>query len=316
VLVDLLTSPAEYDIYLVDTSGCVVTHVRANRPRHAASQQGTPVDLPFVSASATRLYYMDGNSDLRTLLPDGRTESVLKLGPPENSEATFAVSADDQRVASARIDFDTSPPRVDLYSGSFLAQHLIFSSTTDYVWPVAWHGADLVLAHASGPYRESPGAPGQINPYWAISYHIVDPNTADQHLKLGNCTGSGPLGPAGTACIQGAVLDWHGNMRGAGNLDFGGVSSYASLSPDGTLVAATKRDSGLSIWTVDTGANVSTPVTAKGYYWAGWLDQGHLLTGSATDAGFQPQLLNLETNTVVNVPAHGFYAATLPTDVS
>lgn len=86
----------------------------------------------------------------------------------------------------------------------------IYESDSNYVWPIAWHLGFLMLAHACGPYEEDipKVAPGRDNPYSAVSYHLVDPQTANRVVLMGACTVSGPLTPAGSACIQGGAIDW------------------------------------------------------------------------------------------------------------
>ena len=128
-----------------------------------------------------------------------------------------------------------------LYVGPLAGSNpkLIFQSDTEYVWPVAWHGGLLVLARGAGPYQEDldQGA-GLANPYSAISYHLVDPSTGDRRVLMGQCTVSGPLSAAGTACVQAQTLSWDGSLGNRAPGGWAASSSAASLSPDGALAAA------------------------------------------------------------------------------
>jgi len=323
VLVDLLTTPSIYYANVVGLDGMLWASLRLAKRTPIVNPTGHAVVLPYVSTSKTALYMLVGDSDVLSLrLSDGTQATVSHLAVGTNMEAAFAVSPDDGQIAVSVLDFNRSPVHVLLYTDNLGGgnRHVIFESDSDYVWPVAWHAGLLVLAHAYGPFEEdvAKAAPGRDNPYSAISYHIVDPATADRVYLLGACTVSGPLSPAGSGCIQGGTIDWQGNVSPPWSTrDWGAVSSAAALSPDGRWVAATSPDAPdrMAIWTPD--GRVITWVDGPGTRdWVGWLDFQHILTGSYLNATFQPTVTNAIRDEIDHpVLAFGFYAARLPTDI-
>jgi hypothetical protein len=326
VLVDLLSDQARYTLSVFAMDGRVVAAETASRRTLFPGSAGMPLELPYVSTSSTSLYYLDGDSNLFTLPLEGMAAGphmVRSLGVAQGTEVAFAVSPDDSRIAIGTLDFRRSPVHVQIATDSLAggSQTVIFDSDTNYVWPVAWHGGLLVLAHAYGPYVEDVAkvAPGADNPYFAVSYHVVDPSTARRVVLMGACTVSGPLSPVGSACIQGGAIDWSGNTTDWGNQNWGAISSAAAISQDGQLIAAARPDdqTSLGIWRPD--GELATYVQGPGARdWAGWLDATHVVITSGTSLGFQPRTLELAAGPTEAkfIAAHGFYAARLPTDVT
>lgn len=323
VMVDLLTSPQTFLVSLVGAGGKVLTSMQADQRSSVSSSFGHPITLPYVSTSSTTLYWLDGNTLIRSFrLSDGTQAEPTHLDLGSGEEGAFAVSPDDSQIAVSVLDFNRNPVHVTLYVDSIPAGHYrpIFESDTDYVWPVAWHGGLLVLAHAYGPFQEDVGkaAPGEDNPYSAISYHLVDPATARRVVLMGACTVSGPLSPAGSGCIQGGTIDWAGNTVPWSPNDWGSVSSAAALSPDGQWVAATPPTNPNVMAIYRSNGNVATYIDGPGVRdWAGWLDDQTIVTGSYSDPAWTPQVANVIRGGVVYsvVAAHGFYAARLPTNI-
>jgi hypothetical protein len=89
-------SGTTYDVLIVDTSGPVVARASANLPLIKPNQT---LDLPLVSASATQVYYRNGDTDVYALSPDGSTGIVRRLPEGTKAEIAFAASPDDQRIA-------------------------------------------------------------------------------------------------------------------------------------------------------------------------------------------------------------------------
>jgi hypothetical protein len=323
VLVDVLTLPSTYIANVVGLDGLLFASIKLDKRSPISSPGGHPIDLPHVTTTSTALYMLAGDSSVLSLrLPDGKQANATRLQVGPNMEAAFAVSPDDTKIAVSVLDFSRTPVHVTLYTEALTgANHqVIYESDSNYVWPVAWHAGLLVLAHAYGPFEEdiAKAAPGHDNPYSAISYHVVDPATANRVYLLGACTVSGPLSPAGSGCIQGGTIDWQGNTSASWSTnDWGSVSSAASLSPDGLWVAATIPDNSvnMAIWAPD--GRIVNYVTGPGIRdWVGWLDNQHILTGSYLDATFQPYVFNpIKGGIDRPVVAYGFYAARLPTDI-
>src|SRR5256714_13623669 len=147
--------------------------------------------------------------------PSRSRTSAAHLDAGPGMEGTFAVRPDDSRIAVAVLDFNRKPTHLTLYVDDLHggAKNVIFESDSSYVWPVAWHGGLLVLAHAYGPIPAEAlkAAPAQDNPYWSVSYNVVDPKTANRVVLIGACTARGPASPAGRAGVQGGAWFMYGN---------------------------------------------------------------------------------------------------------
>ncbi|MHB8613470.1 MAG: hypothetical protein ACYDAL_13730 [Candidatus Dormibacteraceae bacterium] len=301
VLVDLLSQPASYTISVGSKDANVVASRSAAKRSPVANAGGHGLDLPYISATSSALYYLDGDSTVRALTVDGwasGAQPVAQLDVGAGLEATFAVSPDTTKIAVSVLDFNRSPVHVRLYVDNLAggARRVIYESDTNYVWPVAWHGGLLVLAHAYDPYLEdvAKAAPRRDNPYWAVSYHLVDPATAHRVILMGSCTPSGPLSPVGSACIQGGSIDWSGNTTVWSTNDWGAISAAASISPDGSFVAAARPDDQQYVAFWRPGGAIATWVAGPGAEdWAGWLDSTHVLIASAVSPDFQPRIVAL-----------------------
>ena len=321
MLVDLLSDPVNYTITVVDNQGNVA-HRYTARKRSAITVAGDnhALQLPYVSTSNSSLYYLDGDSTIKTVWLDGRTLPDLSItGIPAGSEAAFAVSPDESTLAYSVLDYTVNPVRVTLFTRPLLGNSpkALFTSTTDYVWPVAWHGGLLVLAHAVGAYAENIAAlqGGWDNPYQAVSYHLVDPATGVRKVTMGACNVSGPLSQSGSACSQGGAIDWTGKVTEWAGANWGSVNGAAALSDDGTKVAAVSADdqTHLSIYTPGSGG-VGYVEPLGVHDWAGWMGD-MVLTGSYEDSSFEPQLVTVAGGLDRAVAAQGFFAAVFPTTI-
>ena len=323
MLVDLLSFPDRYNVNVVEADGMIKAALRVSRRTPITTAAGHAIELPYVSTSLTALYYLDGNSTVRSFsLTDGSQRIVTQLAVESGQEAAFAVSPDDSRITYSVLDFTGTAVAVTLYTDALSGgdRTVIFSSTTDYVWPVAWHSGLLVLAHAYGPYAEdiAKAAPAIDNPYAAISYHLVDPTNAGRKVLMGACTVSGPLSPVGSGCIQGGTIDWSGATTDWSTTDWGTRSSAAAVSPNGLWVAATDPNitGHMAIWRRSDGL-FANYIDGPGLNdWAGWLDDETIMVGSYTDGSWTPVVVNVIRGGVVYpINARGFYAARLPTDI-
>ena len=203
-----------------------------------------PVFLPTVSLSDTRVYFPDGDSQLRALAPAGGSSIVHQLPNVRGkTRAVFAVSPDGNRIAISLFDWSVTPMSLRIYVEDLMGggNHVeIFRSTSVYEWPVAWHKGDLVLA--VNPVGNA------SNPYGAGAYHVAKASDGTRLAVMGgsDCLVVGPLSPSGTACASDCdatttcieAVDWSGarsliyrrpNAMGSG-------ASWSALSPDGTAV--------------------------------------------------------------------------------
>ena len=321
---------AGYDLALVTVDGTVAAkahaaarafvHTPGNGPGAAA------IDLPEVSTSSTRVYYLDGDHDVRFLRPGGSGGLATKVPGTTTAHAAFAVTPDDRRIAVSVLDYATSPPTLHLFvedlGGGNHAE--IFTSKSVWVWPVGWRQGRLVLAATSAAPFTQQGL--VFNPYDAPEYHVVDAVTANRLATIGNGdyqTGCQPLGlltAAGTACYHrtatagGAgyfsTLDWTGKL---GSLrvptDNWGI---AGLSPNGTSLARCCSSNGTA--SIDT---FETRVQGSPQDWPCFIDDGNVLFGFLYPGPNQhPQIVNARRNMVgeaaIQVPSSGFCAGVFP----
>ena len=143
VLVDLFAGGNSYNLALVRVDGKVAARASATKRSEIADASA----LPYVSASKSRVYYLDGDRTVRFLKPDGATGVTTSVPGGPHVHATFAVTPDDSRIAVGLLDYSVSPVKLTLYVEDLGGAHhaVIFTSTNHYVWPVAWHSGHLAL---------------------------------------------------------------------------------------------------------------------------------------------------------------------------
>jgi|SRR5579864_78194 len=299
---------ASYTITLVKIDGKVAAATQASTPPSptCAGQAAGVVPYPVATSDAFA-YFMDAKGAVRTLSGDGSVSAspviTLPVGP--STRSVFAVSSDDSRMAVAIIDFVSGGATTRLFVDQILAgggaQHLIFSESGSYtLWPVGWHGGDLVVAKV--PSCTQGGGPTCCGPQ---ELHVVDAATAVRKYTLGGpgCIVVGAPTPGGTMCedtsfTKASVLNWAGNV----------VRSYpisgpegAYLSPSGDRVALVDN-TGTSV----PGSNVSWPRLLA----CGWIDDIHVLSGG--DQQQQPTVGEFPSGVSLPVAAQGDCAGRIP----
>jgi len=329
VLVDLFAGRGTYTIALVGGDAQVVARAQAATRSDIADS----IELPYVSVSKSRVYYLDGDSAVRYLKADGSTRSVTSITGGTNVRAAFAVSPDDSRIAVALFDYSVSPVRLTLYVEDLGHSHhaVIFTSTSRYVWPVAWHGGQLVVAYL-GPNavpfkskeilyssRDLTRYPYGPNPYGGINFHVISPVTAERSAIISGGGASGLLSKSGTAVVQGDATGWRGEwIPWNSPHDYGTFSAAGSLSPNGSMIAACCEQPGgdghLVIWSPNDQSRVLQATTTS-VDWAGWLDDSHLVTGFYQSSDGTPSVVDLISGAVTPVAAHGIVAAIFPSDL-
>jgi len=325
-MVDLFPDQGGYDVSLVSESG-VVTKAHA--------QQRTPIpdaiELPYVSASNTRVYYLDGDQQVRWFKADGSSGYATSVPGSSRIHATFAVSPDETRIAVSLLDYSVSPVGLRIYVEDLAGgghHSLIYTSTNHYVWPIGWHAGNLVVAYL-GPNavpfkskvsfysgRDLNSYPYGPNPYGGINVHVINPTNAQRLTIIGGGGNSGLLGPAGSAIVQGNMVNWAGNYAWNTDMGYGSISAVGSLSPDGQKIVAccwpAPAGSGeLAVWSPD-GSSKSIRAYGTSGDWVGWFDNDHVITGFYQQADGSPSIVDLGTGTVTGVVAHGIVAAMLP----
>jgi len=337
VLVANVQATRQYDVALVDGTGGIVavTRVATRADIEISSGRGggaMSMPLPPVSASRTRVYFLDGDRRVRSLAPDGTIASVTTVPGNVHAHATFAVSPDDRRIAvgvltysdastsanGTRIRIHNGATSTRIYVEDLRGGHRVelFRSDSAYEWPVAWHNGALVLAVAQLPGAQS----GSPNPYFAYDgYHVVDASSGRRLAAL--CAGRdndqvfayGPLVPPGTLCIRGAnqtpyVDDWTGGRR---RLPGAPTSYTAILAPDGRRFADVNGGGHIVIET----ANGARTVTGLKAAPLGWIDPTHLVVDSGTGSG-PDRVLDPRTGAVSTInlrPPHPLFFGVLPT---
>jgi hypothetical protein len=197
---------------------------RSWRPR--PGEMG-PIELPYVSTSSSKVYFLDGDATLRSLSATGTVATVGTLPGDSARRVGFAVSPDDKRIAVAVIDYSPTTasaarnaygqplPFLQLYVEDLGGGHRvqILESSMFYFWPVGWHKGKIVLA--SGPALVQDYSP--LNPFSASRYFLVAPVPSSTSKLVviggaGDCAPTGAPTPAGTACVADPGLPCQGQF--------------------------------------------------------------------------------------------------------
>lgn len=310
--------PYTYDVTLMATNGCPVAAVHP-APRSAiaatAGPAGAPM-LPEVSTANGRVYYLDGDSQVRYLAPDGSTGAVTHVPGSASAMAAFAVSPDGSRIAVSVITYNGSSASMDLYVEDVTGanHHDLFRSTSVFEWPVAWHSGDIVLA--VGPAFTTQGL--NVNPYAAQSYHVVDASTAVRKATLGvsTCEVTGVLSPAGAPCLAPAppgnggqyyLFDWNGANKGP-IIGTGDGGTTASISPIDILTVALLDPDIPALEVLSPGGKQSAQLSGQVDSWPCWLNAEDVAIGSFES---QAVIVDVTGPTVVSTSVLGFCAGVL-----
>ena len=224
-----------------DSTVTATANVAAPSVQFCSSDHSGAVLAPPVSASNTQVYFRDGDTKIRMVVPpNGATDVTAVPGGP-TTISFFSVSPDDQRIAVVVEDLSAAATislRLyveDLRGGGHHAD--IYTTTTPKgktgmtLWPMGWHDGLLVLAVVVACTFE----PAGLSP---SAWHVVDASTAIRKAAIGtaNCVPSYWPSAAGVACVDSAKLtassyDWTGAVtatRPTQANDF-----QAGLSPSG-----------------------------------------------------------------------------------
>jgi hypothetical protein len=266
--------------------------------------------MPNLSASDSRLYYLDGDSKVMFLRPDGTAGTATNLPVDSNSAAVFAVSPDDMRIAVAIITFPF-PARTRIYVENLSGggNHVeLFSSGTVMEWPVGWHDGHLVIAvginaHPQNAYEGFA--------YGYNGYHVADATTGTRISTV--CNGYAALDPpvpAGTVCgsTTGTTYeasDWSGTTRSVpADAGCGG----GAISPDGALIADCQGSPRTVTLVARDGS--MTP-TSFGGIPQGWIDAHHVVIRSAV-VDWALDILDTRSLVLLQAQAQGFFAGAVP----
>ena len=315
---------ATYSIALVRGDGSTAATVTAQVPQPRRRSDLCTSFLPLVSASATRLYFEDGDT-LKSLSASGQVAGIRQLPTPQDV-VVVSVSPDDTRLAAALLSVGgDGSGHLDIVAGDLRG-----GPTTEVLhrdvaasdglapdgaqWPAGWHGGNLVLG--TGPLHPQ-GCPA--SPY---AYRVVRP--ADGSTVATPCSGSDLAVPAmpspGGVLCNGrnhqppAIATWDGGTTPLSTDP--SCPDTGIVSPDGSRLAGSHGQTqggacgaaDANVW-LFTAAGSPQRTAATGNA-AGWLDASHVI--SADPGSGALVILDAASGRVATVSAQGIYAGALP----
>jgi hypothetical protein len=274
------TTSTQYHLYVIGDNGQIVRSA-------SAGIQSAGWHMPRFSVAGQSVYFLDGDSSLKVLRPDGSVSLVGRLPGSPTDRVVFAVSPDEQQIAYSVLHYAsgggvTTSLRVGPLAT--LSAHEIFSGSI-IEFPIGWRAGQLVIVVSRyGVIQNN----GEVNPYFADAYHLASAATAGRTYSTSpTCDDpsslQGPVNGFGSACQQNSgnnqvilVLGWNGTKQQLFQAVVGGNANAAPpevLSPDGkraaAAIAANHQIKLLSGGTAAPTAATGTP--------AGWFDADHLL---------------------------------------
>jgi hypothetical protein len=294
---------ASYSVLLVAANGSIMASAKPRHPssvtfsyKNCPQMFSSPAPTckiaylpraPLVTSSNTRAYYLDGDSDVGYLTPDGRTGAAVHL--PANPRVRYgvAVSPDDSRIAVAAFEYlGSGTPyepgvKLTIFVQDLAGGHRVdlFSSTSVSEWPIGWNKGHLVIAVGPGAYVQNTA----LNPYFAFDgYHVADATSGRRLVAIGGDCVYGPVVRAGAACVFNErtqnVLGYRSWDAIRHSLESGSGFGEVALSPDGSkLVRSAWRAGGKSNWRLAlTSGSGSHELDVTGIV-QGWLDGEHVV---------------------------------------
>ena len=277
---------------------------------------GPILPLATVSASSSRLYYLDGDTTVRFLAPDGTRGNVGRVPGGGQLASTFAVTPDGRRIAVVSTDYSqpTLPVKIYVEDVSGGGNHVeIYSGNGDHgvPWAMGWRSGQLVLGYTAGCTQG--GGPFAAFPY---EFHVVDGSSAVRRATLGSGAGCHTVSlptPGGVACLAQSgevqVLGWDGRPLRSFPASENQYFDYA-LSPSGVAVAACCEPAGAT--TVLLAGNPALHAAGVSGAASGWIDDSLLLIGSP-DKQSQARIFKTASGGgTIPVAAVGYFVARLP----
>ena len=305
---------------MITPSGTIAAHATVAAPSvHTCGQSTGAVLQPPVSASDDKVFYRDGNTNIKYLTPEGQTGDVTTVPGSATTVSFFSVSPDDSRIAVLVEDLSPAKTiKLSLYVEDLTGHtnhSVIFTDTVPKftnahtLWPMGWHNGLLVLA----VFPPCTFAPAGLAP---IEWHVSSAVTAVRVATIGaGCVSSSWPSPAGVACItvgsqQANVLDWTGTETAHVQVD---ASAFQSgLSPSGQSIFFTP---GAGIGAPPPATSIALPgptVVVSGHSACLWIDDQHLLAPDAVIALSRNAQGSLVSPAVTVLPASGQCAGRFP----
>jgi hypothetical protein len=282
-------------LQLIKTDGTVAgsAPVAAPSVQYCSSAHDGALQAPPVSASSDQVYFRDGNTKIRMMMPPASATDVTTVPGNATTISFFSVSPDDQRIAALVEDLSgTGPIKLRLYVED-LRGHTNHSDiyTTSIprgksgmtLWPMGWHQGNLILAVVAACTFE----PAGLTP---IEWHVSNATTAVRiaTIRSANCIFSFAPSPAGVGCMDSSgvttLYDWSGKVVSAtGPGSTGANYGQAGLSPAGKSIFFATRY-GIGGPPPATGIVQLGPgpyATVPGHAACAWIDEDHLLAPDA-----------------------------------
>jgi hypothetical protein len=309
---------------MITSSGTVAASAKVAAPSVHTCGQGTGAVLqPPVSATSDKVFFRDGNTQIKFLTPDGQTGNVTTVPGSASKVSFFSVSPDDQRIAVLVEDlYPATTIKLSLYVEDLTGHtnhSVIFTNTVPKLkngttlWPMGWHNGLLVLA----VWPPCTFEPAGLAP---IEWHVANAVTAVRVATIGKngCVPSYWPSPAGLACldVQSQQADlygrqWDGKILGH-ILAEGGNAFQSGLSPSGQSIFFTP---GAGIGAPPPATSVSFPgplVSVPGHSACLWIDDRHLLAPDAVIGLSADAKGYLSSPTVTALSASGLCAGRFP----
>jgi hypothetical protein len=288
----LILSAGTLQLVQPDGSIAATASVAGPSARYCSTQQDALNGAPPVSASNDQVYFRDGDTKIRMLVPPAGAVDVTTVPGGSNTVSFFSVSPDDQRIAVLVEDLSgISSIGLRLYVEDLVGggHHSdIYTTSTPKgkagttLWPMGWHQGALVLAVVPACLFEAVGlAPAE----WHLSNATTGARVAT--IRGTNCILSTWPSAAGVGCMdaQGVttLYDWAGKVVSVTGPGIQGAGSTTGLSPAGKSIFFS---TGIALG----GATPTTRIvqlgpgpyaTLQGHASCGWIDEDHLLAGDA-----------------------------------
>jgi hypothetical protein len=308
----LILSAGTLQLIGVDGSAAAAAPVAAPSVQFCSPAHDIVVMPPPVSASSDQVYFRDGDTKIRMVVPPNSVADVTTVPGGPNTISFFSVSPDNQRIAVLVEDLSGTGSislRLyveDLHGGGHHAD--IFNTATARgkggvtLWPMGWHDGMLVLALMVACTFDPAGlAPSE--------WHLVDASTAVRKVAIGNagCVLSYWPSPAGVVCVDhakpaAAGYDWTGKVTATRNVQANDFQ--AGISPTGANIFFT---SGVRIGATAPSIRMvgsTASITVSGHTACLWIDDGLVL---APDA-----VIQFPSGAVLPIPASGVCAGRFP----
>ena len=289
----LLLSAGTLQLIKPDATAAATVSIAPPSVQFCTSAHDGALLAPPVSASSDQVYFRDGDTKIRMVVPPASTADVTTVPGGPTTVSFFSVSPDDQRIAVLVEDLSGATSigeRLyveDLRGGGHHADIYTTTATKgktgSTIWPMGWHNGALILAVVPACTFE----PAGLTP---SEWHVASASDAARlaTIRATNCTLSYWPSTGGVGCTDAngvtTIYDWTGkvvSVTGPGTTGSG--YSLSSVSPAGqSILFAT--GAGIGAPSPATGIVQLGPgpyATVPGHAACTWIDEDHLLAPDA-----------------------------------